>query len=52
MDKENTDITGINSEGTKEVKTKMEMTKGCVLSPRTYSIIFDEAIKEAKKTLK
>ena len=46
------DLTGINSEGSKEVKMKMEMTKGCVLSPRIYSIVFDEAIKEPKKTLK
>lgn len=50
--KNNRNIVRTNNEESKEFITEIGVKQGCVLSPLLFSVVIDEAIKEAKKKMK
>lgn len=52
MYRNNTNIVRTNNEESREFVTEIRVKQGCVLSPLLFSIVLDEAIKNAKKKMK
>lgn len=52
MYRNNTNIVRTNNEESREFVTEIGVKQGCVLSPLLFSIVIDEAIKNAKKKMK